>query len=301
MKKGANRSPLLYVGDKYKLISEIQTYFPSDIHRFIEPFVGGGSVFMNIKAESYLLNDIDSYVISLHKHLCKNSNNEFNFFNHLYNIIHEYGLSCSFLGETVPEKLKKQYIKTYYARYNKIAYTKLRTDFINEGQKDMFKLYLLLVYGFNHMLRFNRSGKFNLPVGNVDFNSNVHTALRNYFSKVRCSNIEWQNKDFIDFLNSNNICKDDFIYLDPPYLITFSEYNKFWNDKTEQSLLKLLSDLNRRGIKFAISNVTHYKGRENCDFINWSKHFNIHNIKSNYISFHDNTKKEFREVLVTNY
>ena len=28
MKKEVNRSPLFYVGDKYKLISEIKTYFP---------------------------------------------------------------------------------------------------------------------------------------------------------------------------------------------------------------------------------------------------------------------------------
>ena len=43
MKKEVNRSPLFYVGDKYKLISEIKTYFPQCINRFIEPFVGGGS------------------------------------------------------------------------------------------------------------------------------------------------------------------------------------------------------------------------------------------------------------------
>ena len=51
MKKEVNRSPLFYVGDKYKLISEIKTYFPQCINRFIEPFVGGGSVFLNIDAE----------------------------------------------------------------------------------------------------------------------------------------------------------------------------------------------------------------------------------------------------------
>ena len=41
------RSPLFYVGDKYKLIKEIRSHFPSTIGRLIEPFVGGGSVFMN--------------------------------------------------------------------------------------------------------------------------------------------------------------------------------------------------------------------------------------------------------------
>ena len=60
-----SRSPLFYVGDKRKLIKEIKTYFPQKISRFIEPFVGGGSVFMNTKADGYVLNDINENVISL--------------------------------------------------------------------------------------------------------------------------------------------------------------------------------------------------------------------------------------------
>ena len=55
MKDGIARSPLFYVGDKYKLIKEIRTHFPPAIKRFIEPFVGGGSVFLNVEAEKYLL------------------------------------------------------------------------------------------------------------------------------------------------------------------------------------------------------------------------------------------------------
>ena len=54
-------------------------------------------------------------------------------------------------------------------------------------------------------------------------------------------------------------------------------------------------------IKLAISNVTHYKGRTNDIFIKWAKKYHTHSIKSNYISYHDNTLKSFNEVLVTNY
>ena len=46
MKKKIVRSPFFYVGDKYKLIEEISSYFPDDIEKFVEPFVGGGSVFI---------------------------------------------------------------------------------------------------------------------------------------------------------------------------------------------------------------------------------------------------------------
>ena len=63
MKKKIVRSPFFYVGDKYKLIEEISSYFPDDIEKFVEPFVGGGSVFMNIDARKFYLNDIDVNVI----------------------------------------------------------------------------------------------------------------------------------------------------------------------------------------------------------------------------------------------
>ncbi len=61
-----NRSPLFYVGDKYKLINEIKQYFPADIRHFVEPFVGGGSVYLNVDAEDYYLNDINKDVVGLH-------------------------------------------------------------------------------------------------------------------------------------------------------------------------------------------------------------------------------------------
>ena len=76
MKKQILRSPLFYVGDKYKLMEEIGTYFPAHIGKFVEPFVGGGSVFMNTTAEQFCLNDIDSYIIGLHKYLCKAANKQ---------------------------------------------------------------------------------------------------------------------------------------------------------------------------------------------------------------------------------
>ncbi len=68
------RSPLFYVGDKYKIMSQIQVHFPDKIERFFEPFIGGGTVFLNVEAKEYYLNDIDTNLISIHKYLIKNYN-----------------------------------------------------------------------------------------------------------------------------------------------------------------------------------------------------------------------------------
>lgn len=301
MKKKIVRSPFFYVGDKYKLIEEISSYFPDDIEKFVEPFVGGGSVFMNIDARKFYLNDIDVNVIALHKFLCKSANKQTEFFSRIESLIAEYGLSYSYKEDRIPIELRQQYKKTYYAKYNKEAYGRMKRDFNESSIADLYVLYLLLIYGFNRMLRFNKNGDFNLPVGNVDFNANVVNALEAYFMQVISKKPKWFNIDYKDFLQKIRLSEKDFVYLDPPYLITFSEYNKLWNEQDEIELLQLLDSLNKRRIRFAISNVTHYKGRCNNLFIDWACKYNVHPIKSNYISYHDNSTKQISEVLITNY
>lgn len=301
MKNGIARSPLFYVGDKYKLVRELKTHFPINIRRFIEPFVGGGSVFLNINAQEFLLNDYNPYVINIHRLLCSFIGREGTFFDEIFTLIERFGLSNSYKNEEIPQELKTAFPKTYFAKYNKQSYEQLKRLFNESGRTDMMQLYVLLVYGFNHMIRFNQKGLFNLPVGNVDFNRNTLEALQDYFNLTSTKQLTWHHSDFRDFLNSIDFKKGDFVYLDPPYLISNSEYNKLWNEANESALLDMLTSMNNRGIHFAISNVTHYKGKTNNLFLNWANGYNIHPIKSNYISFNDNTNKCFNEVLVTNY
>ena len=125
----------------------------------------------------------------------------------------------------MPEDLKKEYKKTYYAKYNKDSYLKLRDSF-NENNYTI-ELYLLLIYGFNRMIRFNSKGLFNVPVGNVDFNTNVAEALENYLKFMKNNKVEFYSSDYLDFVKEIEFQERDFIYFDPPYLISNSEY-KLW-------------------------------------------------------------------------
>lgn len=295
-----NRSPFFYVGDKYKLMSQLRLMFPENIDRLIEPFCGGGSVFLNTSANQYIANDSNYYMIKLHKFLCSYKGKRNKFFKEIEGIILQYGFSASYLGIEVSQELKSQYIKTYYAVYNKESYQKLKVAF-NNDKENMFYLYLLLIYGFNHMLRFNKNGDFNLPVGNVDYNKNVINALNNYFDHIENNDVKFYCNDFELFIKKMKITDNDFVYFDPPYLITGSEYNKNWTINEEKRLLNLLDELNRRGIKFALSNVLFHKGKENRLLIEWSKKYRVIDVRSNYISYHDNSNKNSREVLIVNY
>jgi DNA adenine methylase len=294
------RSPFFYVGDKYKLVPQIRENFPKKIKRFIEPFCGGGSVFLNTEAESYLLNDIDENMIALHKFFKDYSYDPKSFWEEIKNSIELYDLSATFLGREVPTELKKEFVKTYFAQYNKKAYYKMRDDF-NNNTENLTLLYLLLIYGFNRILRFNAKGKFNLPVGNVDFNGNVEKAIKNYFDYVKNKDIYFYSMDFEAFIKEAQPTLDDLVYLDPPYLITSSEYNKLWDEDSEMRLIRILDELNEKGVKFAVSNVLWHRKRYNGTFNEWAQKYAIIRVKSNYISFNDNTEKDTCEVLVRNY
>jgi len=301
MSNKIKRSPLFYVGDKYKLMKQLVNLFPKEINTFYEPFVGGGTVFLNIEAKKYFLNDINKHLINIHKLLIASSKNSKKFFKDAEKIIHKYKLSHSYKKDVVPDSLKKEFKKTYYARFNKEGYDKLRTCVNNFQKNDPLILYILLIYGFNRMLRFNGGGKFNLPVGNVDFNKNVVNALNGYFDFVHDKKISITSKDFKKFFSDRKYLKNDFVYLDPPYLISASEYNKLWNQESEANLLKMIDVLDKKGVKFALSNVTHYNGSKNDLLLEWMKKYKVHKIESNYINYHNNGKKVIKEVLITNY
>lgn len=294
------RSPFFYVGDKYKIMPQIINLFPDNINNYYEPFLGGGSSAMYVKANQYILNDNNKNVIDLHKFVSSHSKKQDFLFEKLFKLIKDYGLSCSYLGFTVPDEIKKLHVKTYYSRFNKKNYIRLRDDF--NKSNDNLKLYLLLIYGFNHMIRFNKKGEFNLPVGNVDFNKNVYESLVGYLNFVDNKKIQYSNKDYIDFVKEIKFNKGDFIYLDPPYFISNSEYNKNWSSEDELNLYDLIDFLNGKKVYFGLSNMVVHKGNVNILLEERMRKYHIYGIKSNYISRFDNTiKKDSKEVYITNY
>ena len=294
------RSPLFYVGAKYKLMPQLLKFFPDKIDSFIDVFAGGGSVSLNTKAKKYVLNDNNLNIVRLHRFLLSYESDFLSFRQYMYGIIDQFNLSCSERRlENEIIELKKIYKKTYFSKYNKAGYLKLRDSF-NNNKECMEYLYILLIYGFNHMVRFNKVGNFNLPVGNVDWNKNVSTALENYFA-WRKNDITIYNTDFIDLLDHIQIDTNDFCYFDPPYIITNSEYNVRWSEYDEIRLYNCLDNLSSRGIKWGLSNMLNHKGRSNKFLAQWAAQYNMYDIQSNYISKFDNTiKMDSREVYVTN-
>lgn len=63
-------------GGKEKELQQIVNNCPAEFDNFYEPFVGGGSVFMAIQANRYLINDFSSELINLYRGI-QNSDDDF--------------------------------------------------------------------------------------------------------------------------------------------------------------------------------------------------------------------------------
>ena len=189
---------------------------------------------------------------------------------------------------------------------------KLRDDFNAIQNEDYYyyvMLYVIIVYAFNNQIRFNSKGEFNLPVGKRDFNQKMADKLSVFIDRVQTQNCIFNCKDFREF-DISQLDRNDFVYVDPPYLITCATYNEQggWNEDSERDLLAFLDTLSEKNIRFALSNVLRSKGKENLILIEW---LNKHNdkyraIPLNYSYSNSNYQTKDKvsvseEVLIVNY
>ena len=274
------KSPMNYTGGKYKLLNQILPLFPKDINTFVDLFTGGCNIAINVNANKIIANDLSGEVISVYKGI-QDGNTEENI-KMIEKIINKYNLS----------------------KENKEGYLELRNDY-NNGNKEWYVFYTLLAYSFNNQIRFNKKGEFNMPFGKnkSSFNPTLKQKFKDFSNAIHNKNIKFTNRNFKD-LDVDKLGKNDFVYLDPPYLVTEATYNVGWNEETEKDLLSLCDRLNEKGIKFAISNVLEHNGNKNEILINWSKKYNVNYLNYDYsnCNYHkkDNGHKSV-EVLITNY
>ena len=277
------KSPLNYIGGKYNLLNQIIPLFPEKINTFVDLFAGGFNVGININANKILAADINTYLIEI---LSVFQNTDVNIIiNHIENRIKEFNLS----------------------KENKESFIKFR-EYYNKN-KNPLDLYTLICYSFNYQFRFNNNREYNNSFGKnrSQFSDTLKNKLILFTKKLKEKNISFVNCEFQNF-NFDLITNDDFIYCDPPYLITTGSYNdgnrgfKDWNITQETILLNLLDKLNSQGIKFALSNVLRHKGKENTNLIKWSKKYNIYHLNYDYSNSSHNTISGISdEVLITNY
>lgn len=299
-------SALNYTGGKYKLLPQILPHFPKDADKVLDLFCGGCNVGINVDCNKVQFNDSNEHLIGLMNTFKRLSKKEI--LDWIFTAIRRYNLSL--VSEKGYEYYKCESSKGL-SSYNKEGFNRLRNDFNGKKEKDneyYLMLYLLIVYSFNNQLRFNRKGEFNLPVGKRDFNSKMQSKLEAFLDRIKSGDYTFIKGDFRD-INLDEFTNKSFFYADPPYLITCATYNEQngWTEKDECDLLSYLEEIDKRGIRFALSNVLESKGKKNEILLAWikkNKRFKAIPLDYDYSNSNYHAKLRdsvTKEVLVINY
>jgi DNA adenine methylase Dam len=288
-------SPLNYTGGKHRLLPQLIPLFPqTPIRAFVDLFCGACNVSLNVHAQTIVCNDTDKNIVDI---LQSFKGYEFNtLYKWIGEIISKYQLS----KENSDGFLR---LRDYY---NEIKVNYPYTE--DSGDYPLpIVLYTLACYSFNNQIRFNSNGEFNMPFGKnkSSFNKNTYNNLLKACEILQKGNYFFTNKSFTE-LKLSKLHENDFVYCDPPYLITCATYNEKdgWNEQDEKDLLKLLDNLSENNIKFGLSNVFSNKGKENEILIQWAEKYNVHHLNYSYsnCSYHGKNKGCITdEVLITNY
>jgi adenine-specific DNA-methyltransferase len=259
------KSPLNYTGSKTELMEQLLPFFPTNesVRCFYDIFAGGLSVTMNSPYTNIIANDIIKPMMVFYSNLKKAVKNN-----------------------KIDEEISK--ILSYKIDKNdKDAYTELRNRF-NES-KNPYDFFSLVNSCTNNMMRFNKKMKFNQTFGNRSINDKTIEKLKNYIVVFSVKNIsllstKYQNIFDDSYMNMRGLSAptpEDFVYLDPPYLITEAGYNAYWSKSDEENLYTILDNLNSKNIRFLMSNVATHKNKTN-PFLDKIKKYDIIPIRYDY-------------------
>lgn len=278
MKNTYIKSPLNYVGGKYKLLPQILPLFPDKINTFVDLFGGGFNVGINVNADTIVYNDLESHVVELLKYLKETDTNRLLL--EIDELINKYSLS----------------------KENADGFNELR-EYYNEENNSPIVFYTMICYAFNYQIRFNQNGKYNMPFGKArsSFNPSLRQKFITFCDTLHNKNCMFFNVEFARF-RFDELEKRDFVYADPPYFNSVAAYNEQggWTEKHEQCLLANLDELNQRGISFALSNNLKY---DNPLLDEWKNKYNVHYLNGDYsnCNYQKKDKSADCEVLITNY
>lgn len=246
-----NKSPLNYSGSKNTLVPTIIRELPYEVENFVDVMGGAFNVGANIVAtKKVYYNEINTKIYDIIKWLVTNDKKEV--IREIESCIDKYGLT----------------------KAGKENYNKLRHDY-NLNTTDSVSLFVLHMYSFQNMIRFNNSQKFNTPIGVAGYSEDMKNRIENF--KPKTVNIEFWNMDYVN-IDWTTFSKNTIFYFDPPYFITNASYNdgkrggKGWTKIEEIQLLDTLSKIDELGYKFLLSNVVEHKGKKNTILLNWIKY-----------------------------
>lgn len=288
-----------WAGGKGNLIGQLNNFYPNElkngiIERYIEPFVGGGAVLIDI-LQNYDVQE--AYAIDINLDLI-------NSYNVIKNEVEELIKKLKKM-ETEYIPLEQEERKNYFYRkreeYNNYV---LEEDEQNVQRAAQF-IYLNRTC-FNGLYRVNKDGKFNVPVGSYKNPTICDEENLRKLSKL-IQNVRFQYGDYrksVEYVTENT-----FVYFDPPYrplnvTSAFTSYTKEdFNDDNQRELAAFYRELNERNAKLMLSNSNPKNVNEEDRFFdNIYQGFNINKVSAKrMINANYQGRGEISELLILNY
>ena len=288
-----------WAGGKGSLISQLSNFYPYElkngiIERYIEPFVGGGAVLIDI-LQNYDVRQAYAFDINM---------DLINSYNVIKNNVEELITNLKRMETEYLQLEQEERKKYFYNKRNEYNDYTLQENEQNVQRASQF-IYLNRTC-FNGLYRVNRDGKFNVPVGSYK-NPTIcdEENLRNLSELIQ--NVQFQYGDYrrsMEYVTENT-----FVYFDPPYrplnmTSGFTSYTKEdFNDDNQRELATFYRELNERNAKLMLSNSNPKNINEEDQFFdNIYQGFNIDEIyASRMINANSNGRGKISEILVTNY
>lgn len=278
-----SKSFLHWAGGKGRLFHQISNYMPQHFTTYIEPFVGGGGMLFQVL--EYYPGIKNCYVNDLNNGLIN-----------CYTAVRDNPDELISLLATI----EKDYIKSEQEGRRKDFYYKMR-ELYNSGNVSGIENAGLFIFlnksGYNGLYRVNSKGQFNVPYGYKY--KKICNEERIYFCSKLLQKVKLYNLDFRKFIEimKSKIDKGTLIYLDPPYMDTFTGYTADAFNDIFQSELKLCCDeINQKNGLFLLSN-------SNNEFIKeLYKNYHINYIETKYLINSDplERKNKIKEILISN-
>ena len=231
-----NVKPLVkWAGGKRQLLPHIHAALPADApQRFYEPFIGGGAVLFSLEPARARVNDLNGELINL------------------YEVVRDG------VDELIAELAGYPNETEFFYALRAADRDAQRFAALSPVERAARTLYLNRTC-YNGLYRVNAAGQFNAPFGRYKnptiCDEGTLRAVHRYFAD---NDVAFSQGDFAAAVAEAR--EGDFVYFDPPYdpvnvTSSFTGYQKGGFDRTEQERLKeVCDDLDRRGVKFLLSN-----------------------------------------------
>lgn len=270
--------PIKCQGIKTKLVPAILANVSRDLDgRWIEPFVGSAVVALNVRPARALLCDSNPHLIRF------------------YRAVREGQID----GAAARKLLERE--GRELARGGERHYRRVRDRFNAEGRPLDFLF--LNRSCFNGLIRFNRSGGFNVPFGHKPnrfapaYVTKIVNQIDRFAGMARALDWQFACQDYRATIRM--AAENDFVYCDPPYVGRHVDYYDSWDEDSERALREALTE---SGARFMLSTWHSNQHRANTHLQTLWRGFPVTTRRHFYhVGAREKNRKPMLEALVTSY